>query len=229
MPVCSGPAARLAARAFWRSAAPAQSTITGGSQALVLQERTLEFSGATTFAAGTIRGGFRAVLRNRTGATFTALGNAAFFADSTGPLYTFENAGTFIARSTTGRGFTSMDSRFDNVGTIQVELSGSASGHTLSLAGGGTHRGSIVVQEDTAVEFGNGTTLAEGTAITGDGGAIIAGMVELSGSVSAENLVIAVGELNVGGNALIVSRSATQLGGTLRIGTAEYSMWWTEN
>lgn len=199
-----------------------QSTIAGGSRALVLRERTLDFTGLTTFSTGTIRGGFGATIDNRAGAIFTVLNQAAFFADSANPGYKFDNVGTFTARATSAFGFTSMDAQFDNTGTVRVELSGTALGHTLSLAGGGTHRGSIVLQEGTSVEFGNGTTLAAGTVLSGDGEAIVAGSVALTGSISAENLVIATGELNVGSNAMTVSASATQLGGTLRIGSGGF-------
>lgn len=191
--------------------------IAGGAQPLVLSARTMNFSGSTTFSAGTIRGGFGATINNLSGAAFTVLNNAAFFADALNPAYTFGNAGVFITRSTTGSGFTSMDARFNNTGTVRVELGGSAVGHTLSLAGGGAHAGAFQLDAGTAVELGGSTTLLAGARFTGGGTAAVAGNVALSGNVAADHLNVAVGELNVGGNVLTAGISGTQTGGIVRI------------
>jgi hypothetical protein len=193
------------------------STISGGAQPLILNARPVNLSGSTTFSAGTIRGGFGAAIRNLTGSTFTALNNAAFFADSVSPGYTFDNAGTFIARSTTGAGFTSMDARFDNTGNVHIELAGTAFAHTLSLAGGGTHSGSFHLAADTRLELGGMTTLLAGATFTGGGTAIVAGDVAIQGNVTADHFAVAVGELSVGSSMLTAAISGTQTGGTVRL------------
>lgn len=190
-------------------------TITGSATPLILHQRTVNHAGSATFTAGTITGGGGAVLNNQTGATFTVLAGANFFADAANPTYTLNNAGTFTARSTSGVGFTTVDAAFNNTGTLRVENTGA--GHTLSLAGGGTHSGAVDLAADTLLELGGATTLQTGTAFTGPGLAVVAGDVLVSGSISAVNLAVAVGELNVGNQTVNVSGFATQTGGTIRL------------
>lgn len=190
--------------------------ITGAAAALVLSERTIDNSGPATFTTGTISGGSGATLNNLTGATFTMLGGANFFADIANPGYTINNAGTFTARSTNGAGFSTIDAVFNNSGTLRVENSGAS--HTLSLAGGGTLGNGIDLASQTSLELGGNTTLQSGLNITGAGTAIVAGSVVVSGSISGRNLGVAVGELNVGAQLVSVSASAKQSGGTIRLG-----------
>lgn len=195
-------------------------TITGPSAALILNARTVNNAGSATFTAGTIRGGNGAVLNNQAGASFTVLNGANFFADSTSPAYALNNAGTFTARSTSGNGFTTVDAAFNNTGTLRVENTGVT--HTLSLAGGGMHSGAIDLAAATQLELGANTTLQAGTVISGTGTAVVAGQVMVSGSISAQNLAVAVGELNIGNQTVAVSASATQTGGVLRLGGGNF-------
>lgn len=192
-------------------------TIAGGASVLVLRSRTINNTGAATFSAGTIRGGFGAVLNNSAGASFTVLGQANFFADTSSPAYTINNAGTFVARSVSGAGFTTIDATFNNSGSVSVENLGAS--HTLSLAGGGAQSGAFVLQAGTALEFGGSTTLQAGASVSGPGTAFIAGAVNVAANFSAQKLAIAVGELNVANRLVTVSASATQTGGTLRLGS----------
>ncbi len=174
-------------------------------------------SGVATFTSGRIVGGGNATLNVPAGATLLALHDASFFADPLSPMWTLANAGTVISRGTNGVGFTSIDAVFNNSGTVRVELAGGTS-QTLSLAGGGTQSGSLVLSAGTAVEFGNGTRLAAGTAITGEGRAVVAGAVVVSGGITAHHLTVAVGELNVGSQMVTLDGDAAQTGGTLRLG-----------
>lgn len=191
-------------------------TITGPAAALILNARTVNNAGSATFTAGTIRGGNGAVLNNQAGASFTVLNGANFFADSTSPTYALNNAGTFTARSTSGNGFTTVDAAFNNSGALRVENTGTS--HTLSLAGGGMHSGTIDLATATQLELGGSTTLEAGTTITGAGTLVIAGQVAVSGGISPQNLRVAVGELNIGNQTVAVGASATQTGGTIRLG-----------
>jgi hypothetical protein len=196
------------------SAAP--STIAGGAQPLVLEARRIDNSGALTFATGTIRGGSAATINNLVGATFTMLDDSSFFADAANPSYSFNNAGTFIDRATSGVGFTTMDAVFNNTGTVRVERTGGTS-QTFSLAGGGTHSGSFDLKAGTALELGGSTTLEGGVSFTGDGVLIVAGNVLMAGSVSGRNLAVAVGELNLAGSTIGLSGEARQTGGIVRM------------
>lgn len=194
----------------------ANSTITGGVTPLVLSGRTLVNSGAVLFDQGVLRGGSNAAINNARGATFTVLNDASLYADVASPAYIFSNAGTFTARATSGIGFATVDAVFNNTGTVNVERLG-GTGQTLSLAGGGTQGGVFNLQDGTKVEFGNGSTFAGGLSITGNGTAVVAGQVVMSGSMQAQNLAVAVGELNVGTNFIQVLGSASQQGGTIRL------------
>ena len=198
------------------------STVSGPAPHL-LNARTLSNAGTLIFGSGIITGSNGATINNLAGATFTVLGEAAFFADFANPAWTFNNAGTFIARATAGTGFTSMDAVFNNTGSVGVERIGSAT-QTLSLAGGGTHSGSWDLQEGTTVELGGLTTLQAGTVFAGAGTVIVAGDVSVSGSISAGNLVVALGELSVGENFVGVTGTAIQTGGTIRLGSGTFQV-----
>ena len=195
----------------------AATTIAGGLQPLILTARAVNLFGTTNFTSGTVRGGSGATILNATGATFTTLGDASFFADFASPVWTFNNPGTFIARSTAGVGFTSMDARFNSSGTVRVEVAGTAAGHTLSLAGGGTHSGRFELDAGTAVELGGITTLQSGAAFSGPGRMVVAGSVFTSANFTADHLTVALGELSTGSSIVSAAISGTQTGGTTRI------------
>ncbi|MEQ1862478.1 MAG: hypothetical protein ABMA13_21375 [Chthoniobacteraceae bacterium] len=180
-------------------------------------------SGSAVFQSGTIVGGGAATIGVPSGAAFLALNQAAFFADIASPAYTFDNAGTFTARATSGAGFTSMDAVFNNTGVVNVELAGGTS-HTLSLAGGGVHSGAFHLQAGTTVEFGGTTTLQDGASFDGNGIGVVAGNVLVTGGISGGNLTVAVGELNLGASVFDLSGTARQTGGTLRIGGGTLSV-----
>ncbi len=195
----------------------ASTAISGGMQPLILEARTVNLSGVANFTAGTIRGGSGARINNSAGAIFTAVGNASFFADFASPSYSFENAGTFIARSAAGAGFTSMDARFNNLGAVQVELTGSGVAHTLSLAGGGTHSGAFQLAANTAVELGGSTTLQSRVSFIGPGEVFVAGSITASGNVTADHLTVATGELKTGSSLISIANSGKQTGGITQI------------
>jgi hypothetical protein len=109
-----------------------------------------------------------------------------------------------------------MDASLANTGTVRVELAGGVS-QTLSLAGGGSVAGSIQLQAETAIEFGNGTTLQAGVTITGAGTAFVAGNVLVSGSIGAQNLTVANGQMDVGAETVSIVGNASQTGGTVRL------------
>ncbi|MHA3773989.1 hypothetical protein ACXR0O_20855 [Verrucomicrobiota bacterium sgz303538] len=201
----------------------ANSTITGGVIPLVLSGRTLVNSGAVLFDQGVLRGGSNAVINNARGASFTVLNDTSLYADVASPAYTFNNAGTFTTRATSGIGFATVDAIFNNTGTVNVERLG-GTGQTLSLAGGGTQGGVFNLQDGTKVEFGNGSTLVTGLTITGNGTAVIAGQVVMSGNIQARNVAVAVGDLNVGPHFFQILGAASQQGGTIRLNGGNLSV-----
>lgn len=174
---------------------------------LVLSGRTIEQAGAVTFSSGIVEGGAGAILRNQVGATFSALDQASFFADSINPAWTFENAGSFLARATAGSGFTSMDATFNNTGTVTVDLLGGDS-HTLQFGAGGTHSGTFALAADTAVVFGGTTSFQPGAAFTGSGSVLTAGDVTIATDLSLPSLNAVFGEYGIGTHGLSVDSSA---------------------
>ena len=203
--------------------------LTGGGRVTFGAGTASSVSGSPVFASGRIVGGGSATFSIPSGATLTVLNNASFFADIASPSWTLNNVGTFIARATSGAGFTPMDAVFNNTGIVRVELAGGTS-QTLSLAGGGTHSGGFDVATGTALEFGGRTILQGGVAITGGGTAFVAGEVRAAGNFGASNLAVAVGALNVGGNIvtvtggglLVLDDGALTGGGTLNGGLTTY-------
>ncbi len=169
--------------------------MTGAGQIRIGSGTVSTISGAPTFQSGRIVGGGNATLNIVSGVTLNVLNQSAFFADPASPSWTLENAGIFVAKSTSGAGFTSMDARFNNLGTIRVETAGSAS-HTLSLAGGGMVGGMIQLDANTTLELGSDVTL-DGATITGSGVPIVAGFVTVLGNVDTPALSEAIGELRV--------------------------------
>ena len=203
--------------------------LTGGGRVTLGAGTASSVSGSPVFTSGRIVGGGGATFSIPSGATLAALNNASFFADIGNPSWTLNNAGTLISRATSGAGFTSIDAVCNNTGIVRVELAGGTA-QTLSLAGGGTHSGGFDLAADTALEFGGRTILQGGVAITGGGMAFIAGEVLLAGNISASNLTIAIGTLNLGGqiatvagSGLLVQDDGTLTGsGTLNAGLASY-------
>ena len=183
------------------------STIAG---TLLFSARTINNTGAATFSAGTIRGGAGATLNNQAGATFTMLSAANFFAQVASPACTIVNAGTFTARNVAGTGFSTIDATFTNTGTLRIENTGTA--HTLSLAGGGTIGGVVILAANTTLELGGTLAIPANTAFSGAGTAVVAGIATLTGGgIVAQNLVVAVGELRLAGNALAVPGNVSVL------------------
>ncbi len=158
-------------------------------------------SGTPTFTSGQIVGGGSAAIAIAAGSTLTVLNQSAFFADPANPGWTFNNAGTFLARATSGAGFTSMDAIFNSTGTVQIEVAGGSS-HTLSLAGGGKLGGTVQLGPNTTLELGEDTTLS-GTIISGAGVPMVAGTVQVNGAVQTSSLIQAIGELRVSAGATL--------------------------
>ncbi len=174
---------------------------------LILNSRTVEQKGAATFNTGTIQGGSGAVISNAAGATFTALNQAAFYADPGNPTWTFNNEGSFTARATTGAGFTSMDATFNNSGTVSIQVAGGTS-HTLQFGAGGTHSGTFALGADTEVVFGGTTSFQAGAGFTGTGAVYTAGDVTLATDLSLPNLNVVFGALDVATHGLSVGSTA---------------------
>lgn len=174
---------------------------------LGLLVRTVEQKGAVTFSTGTIQGGFGAVINNEAGATFTALNQAAFFADGGDPAWTFNNAGSFIARATSGAGFTSMDATFNNSGTVSVEVAGGDS-HTLQFGAGGVHSGTFALAPDTEVTFAGTTSFQPGAAFTGTGVVNTFGDVTLDTDLGMPNLNVILGTFDVATHGLSIGSTA---------------------
>jgi hypothetical protein len=177
---------------------------------------TSPVTGAATFASGTIFGIGGATFAVQPGVTFTVLDGANFFAPTSIIAWTLTNGGTLIARNTGGAGFTTIDASLTNTGMLRVENTGSS--HTLSLAGGGTLGGSILLEANTALELGGTLALGAGATFSGSGRVVTAGVVTLGGNVSIPNLSVAIGELRLAAHTLSVTGDAgVEDNGTLAV------------
>ncbi|MBN2476809.1 MAG: hypothetical protein JXB62_19535 [Pirellulales bacterium] len=97
-------------------------------------------------------------LNNLTGGRFTFAGDADYSGG------TFRNEGTLLKQNGYDDGVTSLDAFLDNPGTADVQSG------TLSLAGGGSHRGAFTVDDGATLEFAGGThTLEPGMTLGGTG------------------------------------------------------------
>ena len=177
-------------------------TFSDGSSSshVTINGRTLNMSGASTWAGGTI---FLAngVLINSAGGVLTATSNVALTYSSTlGGTVTFSNNGTFVQQAGSGSiGYAAFPSAvtFTNTGTVDVQSG------TLTLLCAGTNSGTLNVATGATLQFAGGTfTLNAGSSLTGGGSFLISDMtasdtVIVSGTTSATRLSLFDGVLTV--------------------------------
>jgi hypothetical protein len=138
-------------------------TISGTGTKALLNGRTLNTSGTTTWTGGDINVLYDAVWNNQSGGVVDARGDNRFGTDSVFHAEgTFNNFGTF--KKSAGTGTTYGDIAFNNSGTVEA-----ASG-TLDLAGGGISGGTFLADSGAALEFGGGPHFLTATSsVSGDG------------------------------------------------------------
>src|SRR6516164_7258188 len=211
----------------------------GGSA--ILDTRTLNVSGATTFGSTTagasslsLQNG--AVVNNLAGATWSLVaGNGQGISFSGGAAPTFNNAGTF--QQVTGATNNTVSVAFNNNtgGTVAVNAG------TLSFSGGGTCSGACAgswsAGAGAALGFGGGTFALSGsfsgagTVAFGGGTEDLTGTYNITGGTTASGgtanfnagakvtstgaLTISSGGLNFSSGSAVSSSTLTQSGGTL--------------
>ncbi len=181
---------------------------------ILRNEGTATWSGTGTLELNSTSGGGAGRIDNIAGATFEATGNgtvrALTFSDvnSLAGFPAFNNAGTF--RKTTGTGTTSVQTAFNNTGTVELDNG------TLALSGGGSQSGTLDLAAGTTLEFAGGAhTLTNTNLLPGTGRLLVSsGNVDLTGEITHGGL------LQVTGGILssvddIATADFTQSGGTL--------------
>jgi hypothetical protein len=154
-----------------------------------------------------------AIWNNLLGATFDVRGDLNFILTD-GTLATINNAGTF--RKTLGSTRTTIGTRFNNQGTVDVQIG------TLALTRGGVSTGAFTIAAGSTLSFGiiSGTEnyiLSTGTTIRGDGFATVAGGYLVIGDrVAVDNFqldVVSAGLTGVGN--LVVANAFHWMSGQL--------------
>ncbi|MBL8481950.1 MAG: choice-of-anchor D domain-containing protein, partial [Rhodocyclaceae bacterium] len=129
---------------------------------------------------------------------------ASGFADiNTAPLALFDNSGTF--RKSGGAGSTSVQTTFNNTGTVDVQTG------TINLSGGGSGTGASYMGAGT-LQFGGGThTIDAASSITTANLTISNGTVNMAGTYNVSSTT------TVGGGTLNLTGTLSSLGSTLTI------------
>jgi hypothetical protein len=201
-----------------------------GTNFKVLDGRTLNITGGPTANSvwtgtgdlGLYNG---AVINNMAAATFVVQNNQTFA--NSGVLGTFNNAGTFQKRVSTGT--TTVNAVFNNSGTVDVQTG------TLTLGVGGTTSGSLTVEIGTTLNlFGNvyyNFTAASslggaGTVVLAAGYSEVDGMYAVTGSTAITGgTTNFAGMVSSVGNTLTISgnTSANFVGNSFSVGTFNFS------
>jgi hypothetical protein len=181
----------VAANLAWSSG----SIGSAGSSLMLMANGSLTFSNAQKYFYGgtlvnnshaTWNGGQvtcynTALLSNAPGATLDFLADGSAFGWFPGGAPMLANAGTL--RKTGGTGTTSLGPLFDNSGLVQIQTG------ALSLDGGGTNRGAIVLTSGTTLALGGTHTFQAGSAASGPGGVwVYSGALNMQGSFTVASL-----------------------------------------
>jgi hypothetical protein len=194
---------------------------------LLLNERTLNNAGIALWRSdgGSIGFGNAAVFNNLAGATCLVESDAIFGGD---PSAVFNNAGTFIKRSSSGTA--QIGVLFNNTGTVTVETG------TLNLGGGGDDFGTLsVAPAATLLVTGrsyiiHSVCLVEGggTFQLGGGRQGPTGNVTVNGTYTVANTFLSNGTINFGSDISVtrLTLDAAQLMGTGNV-TVTAALNWT--
>lgn len=204
-----------------RTIIPVGATLNAAVPGVVsLNTRTLENAGTSLWSgAGVLGMNFGAVITNRSGALFHVQNSATLHAGA--GANRFDNAGTF--RKSTSTGTTTVNSIFNNSGTVEIQtgtlLCGGgftnqglvtlSSATTNLLAGGGSATGTFDTPATALVEWtGRSFTLHPGAQLNGPGFYRINGNsanVAVNGDVSVQNFDL------VNGDSALTALSGTGL------------------
>lgn len=150
--------------------------------------RILNINGSVTWSAGAIRLGHNAIIHNF--GTWTTTGGSSMTNALGGPARFQNHSGAIFRKALGGSATTTLDTVFDNHGTVEIQSG------TLSLTGSGSSDGAIT---------GAGGVLAIGGSL--------AYVIETGGSVSTSLLQVTAGTLLVNGS-VNVGSSTSVTGGT---------------
>ncbi len=170
---------------------------------IVLTGWTIDNSGSTTVASGTILNG-PGTFNNMSNAQLTLEGNTTFL--NSGPS-TLDNAGTMVVNAGTGT-TTMRATTFNNTGSVTVDSG------TLALLSSGTSSGSFDVASGAQIQFSGDLTtnapfiLAPGTVLSGAGQYEVDAefmYLEINTNVSVASLTLSAGTIQGSGGVTVTN------------------------